>query len=565
MKRICLFAGYDKGGRICDYVIHYAREMARIADVYYWADCPMEEGELEKLKEYVKGAYAGRHGKYDFGSWQKLVQELGWERIAEYDQLVLCNDSCHGPLLPLESIFRQMEEKKADFWGMAQNLQVARHLQSFFMVFNKRCLVQNELKDFLLNVKGKENSNEVVLNYETTFTQYMEYCGYSSAAYVSASVPENLSLFAYNLPVSFRFPFIKVKGMKKDPIFQEVECLDDDFFRRFPDYPSQLIESHLNTPGIAAYNKKTEKDLLRCSENLTYLKHIVNLRTLVHLHLSSPGQIPYFLGKLRSLSGHSYDVVVTMTEEDDLARKLLTEFDAGIRVITMEPSTSDVSAFMKIIQAYPLEEYAYVIKLHTLPFAEYNTLEINNRKWNFHDFRNSLVEAFLGSEEIFNQCMIKMAQDDTIALINSAPLTLPQSTIGRQQLSAIREMTNDSESAKADIDFFYPKGGIFLVRTSSLLSLRKTEPRDIPSDLWECLLGLRLYSSGYKILGTGWQSSDHGQFIDPGNKSYLDLYLERAQKKRDIYKRRYRLLLLLLALSLIVIILTLALLYSHSP
>lgn len=44
MKRICLFAGYDDGGVIHDYVVFYIKKMQEISDVYYMADCSLRGG-----------------------------------------------------------------------------------------------------------------------------------------------------------------------------------------------------------------------------------------------------------------------------------------------------------------------------------------------------------------------------------------------------------------------------------------------------------------------------------------------------------------------------------------
>ena len=48
-----------------------------------------------RLAPHTAGAWAIRHGAYDFGSYSMLAKELvGWDRIATYDELLLVNDSC---------------------------------------------------------------------------------------------------------------------------------------------------------------------------------------------------------------------------------------------------------------------------------------------------------------------------------------------------------------------------------------------------------------------------------------------------------------------------------------
>ena len=107
MKRICLFAGYDSNNIIHDYVIYYLKELSTVADVYYMADNEISDEEKEKIAPYVKEAYGFNHKKYDFGSWQELIKIIGWEKLSEYDELILANDSVFGPLYPMEKLIEK--------------------------------------------------------------------------------------------------------------------------------------------------------------------------------------------------------------------------------------------------------------------------------------------------------------------------------------------------------------------------------------------------------------------------------------------------------------------------
>ncbi len=118
IRRICLFAGYDPDGIVDDCVVDYVRELARHADVYYLSDGDMRPGELDKLAGVTRGAWAVRHGAYDFGSYAMLARDLvGWEVIETCDELIFANDS--GYLLrPLDEVFARMDAKPCDWWGL---------------------------------------------------------------------------------------------------------------------------------------------------------------------------------------------------------------------------------------------------------------------------------------------------------------------------------------------------------------------------------------------------------------------------------------------------------------
>jgi len=145
VKRICLFAGYSSQNTIEDYVIHYIKNLTPFADVFYCADNPLTDEEIKKLAPYVKIVFSGRHATYDFGSWAKMINAIGWDEIEKYDQMILVNDSCFGPLFPLTPVFEKMDSIPCDAWGIAKN----KFLMSFFLCFGKAVINDPIFRDFI--------------------------------------------------------------------------------------------------------------------------------------------------------------------------------------------------------------------------------------------------------------------------------------------------------------------------------------------------------------------------------------------------------------------------------
>ena len=144
LRRLCLFAGFDKRGEIADYVIYYLKALSQIADVYYWGDFKTSSSEKAKIKPYCKEVYCVKHGKYDFGSWQELIEKIGREKIETYDELVLANDSCYGPLFELKDLFSNMDGRECDFWGLSSAYRSHIHLQSYFLVL-KQSVIRSDV------------------------------------------------------------------------------------------------------------------------------------------------------------------------------------------------------------------------------------------------------------------------------------------------------------------------------------------------------------------------------------------------------------------------------------
>lgn len=209
MKRICLFAGFDKYNFIHDYVIYYLKELSEFAEIHYLADCDMPDKELMKLAPYAKTAQAYRHNKYDFGSWQELIHSLGWEYLEQFDELILANDSCFAPIFPFAEIFTKMESKNLDFWGNTINIYSYRHIQSYFIVFNNKIIKDADFRKFINGIHHEDERNEIVRKYEKRLTTLLENKGYKYDVYV----PKNLvaTHSSYKL-LKARSPFFKIKN-----------------------------------------------------------------------------------------------------------------------------------------------------------------------------------------------------------------------------------------------------------------------------------------------------------------------------------------------------------------
>ncbi len=246
MKRICLLAGFHPKGQISDYVVHYARALSQLADVYYWADCDMPEKELQKLAPYVQEAWAKHHGKYDFGSWQELINKLGWEFVTQYDECIFVNDSVFAPLFPLAPIFERADKNTApDAWAL--NSFEGKYFGSFFFVLKKRVLASQRVQRFLTSIEAQPTPDDVIQKYEKPITELLRQEKFTCAV-LSNRIP---NLFDYwREAVRQHFPVLKIAIFTRD--YYEKEWLTDwrKFLAKHTDYPISLIEQHLRSIGI---------------------------------------------------------------------------------------------------------------------------------------------------------------------------------------------------------------------------------------------------------------------------------------------------------------------------
>jgi lipopolysaccharide biosynthesis protein len=103
--------------------------------------------------------------------------------LAEYDlakleELLLTNSSIIGPLQPLAPLWQKSSMKQCDFWGLTDNDEFGRHLQTYFMVFRRQVIQAACFMDFWRSVLPFKDKQQVVQNYEIGLTRRLEENGF---------------------------------------------------------------------------------------------------------------------------------------------------------------------------------------------------------------------------------------------------------------------------------------------------------------------------------------------------------------------------------------------------
>lgn len=265
-KRICLLAGFDPKGIVQDYVVYLARELSKISDVYYFFNGVCSKEELSKLKNFTKYAVAREQPCYDFGSWQSLIHFIGWNKLSEYEEMIICNDSVYGPMTNLEDIFDYMSLRGYDFWGLTENYTSKYHLDSYFMVFSHKIVKNQAFHSFWENINPKICRK----TYQKEMTEYLTNLGFSGNSYIKNYGKEDILAHPIKLLDQKHMPFIRVKSLKdpayhlKEPIFY----IDKRIYHK-TGYDAEMIKNHLASVdefegfGVERYIKNAYKFMCR--------------------------------------------------------------------------------------------------------------------------------------------------------------------------------------------------------------------------------------------------------------------------------------------------------------
>ncbi len=185
-KRVYIVASFLSDGIIPEYLLYLLSKIKKTADaIILIGDNPIKIDELKKLSKLVNYTSFARHEEYDFGSYKRGIEFVAESiDLHNVEELVLCNDSCVGPIFPVADMFAAMEEKNVDFWGITSNYENCFHLQSYFLVFNNKVINDPLFFDYFRNVKKEPTRERVILKYELPLTSYLKAAGYVCDSYI---------------------------------------------------------------------------------------------------------------------------------------------------------------------------------------------------------------------------------------------------------------------------------------------------------------------------------------------------------------------------------------------
>ena len=225
MKRLAIFAGYDKDNIIDDYVVYYIQELKKIADIIYVSDCDMLNSELEKISNYCIKIINGRHEEYDFGSYKRGYFYAKENNILEnYDYLIFCNDSCYGPFFNFQEIVQNMENKNTDVWGIFKCLEDEEndeHLQSYFLSLKQKIYLSEYFHNFISKIKKEKDKWDVVKKYEIGLGKLLKKENVSISSFLDSNIKENetdnnnIPFFNVTQAIKCGFPFFKITVFKE--------------------------------------------------------------------------------------------------------------------------------------------------------------------------------------------------------------------------------------------------------------------------------------------------------------------------------------------------------------
>lgn len=271
MKRIAIYNFYNRNGIVGDYVKYFLKSMSEFCEYI----CVVVNGTLNSegrqiLEENCNSLFIRENVGYDSWAHKYAIEQLGYGKLGQYDELIFCNSTFYGPIFPLSTLFDEMESRNTDFWGISRYpynemkdvldpnkvFKIPSHIQSYFVAFRKKVLQSQAFMEFWDSLRPVHNYDEARGNFEWIMTSFFENRGFSSSVYMDfekySKYKENSTiLYAAKQLIEDKNPFIKIKVFDygSDNWLREAIGHDAkdvlDYVKNKTDYPVEIIYKDL--------------------------------------------------------------------------------------------------------------------------------------------------------------------------------------------------------------------------------------------------------------------------------------------------------------------------------
>ena len=117
-RRALIYAIWDRRGGVEDYV-RYALEHLRphVDRLLVVVNGTLDDAGRAALESVTDEVLVRENTGFDIGAHQYALAHLGGA-LADYDEVILCNDTWFGPVRPFGPLFERMDARAVDFLSL---------------------------------------------------------------------------------------------------------------------------------------------------------------------------------------------------------------------------------------------------------------------------------------------------------------------------------------------------------------------------------------------------------------------------------------------------------------
>lgn len=422
-KRIAMYVIYDKDGILDGFRKYYLQELRKVTDYILAVVCGFLTYEsIKELDELVDEIYIRENKGLLAGAWLAAIKHIGWEKLYEYDELLMLNDSFFGPFYPLKEMFDAMEASDADFYGVMKNYEEKdiRELGGqglkgkwfkgsicYFYIIKKKLLHSQKFRKYWdrdVEIKGHWDT---IFFAEVDFYEYLINSGFKIEAYqddrLEGYLFDNLTHSMEKMVSEERIPFARARPFGTEMLNQSLQISYGqdprrtmDFVSKNTDYDTSLIWNYLlRTKNMTHIWQQMQLEYV-VSDKCVECEYVYDKPIAAIIHIYYEDQVKRIAEYCQGFPRNTKFYITTT--KDATLRRIVEEFDCR-KLEYVCQKRENVGAAMSTLWVTYADiilngEYEYICYFHDKksPYAKYRIVG--------EQFATRCYESLIGNQYI---------------------------------------------------------------------------------------------------------------------------------------------------------------------
>ena len=240
MNRGLVYFHFDPHHQVRDYVVAALSSLRPQANhILLVSNSPISEVDRARLATCCDEILPRPNEGLDAGAYRAGLEHLGWERLADFDELILTNHTYYAPLRPWEEVLtRAAGWGDISFWGMTEHAtmrphpflaqrELPRHLQSHWIAVRRRLLTDPAFREYWEQMPPVSSYRDSIQWHESRFTGHFAELDHTwqVAFPVDRYRSENPAIEEAPALLADGCPLLKRRALFHDPLHQDRQAV----------------------------------------------------------------------------------------------------------------------------------------------------------------------------------------------------------------------------------------------------------------------------------------------------------------------------------------------------
>lgn len=442
IKRLVIYFFYDADGIVDRYVPYMLEDIKRnCSEIFVVCNGKLTPEGRATFKKLTPNVMVRENTGFDVWAYKTALEHYGWDKLAEYDEVVLMNFTMFGPLYPFSEMFEEMNRRDVDFWGITKHHgfpfdpfgtipygYIPEHIQSSFICVRRTMLNSLEFHRYWEKMPEVKSYGEAVGKHEAIFTKQFKEYGFKSDVYVNTDDLKDythypLMLESLELIKNRHCPVFKRKAFTNEYYEFLNCCLGEptvemyEYIRDNCDYNLSMVwENLLRTDNMADIKNRMHLNYIMPHDFAIYptIKNKCRIALIMHIYFED--QIESCMNYALSMPNNA-DVIITTpsaTNKSQILRMAERLTPRKVEVLQIENRGRDVSAFL-IAGAPYMDKYDLICFMHDKKTKQFEPYTIGK------SFSYKCFENMLGSQEYVQNIIGRFLAEPRLGMMMPPP------------------------------------------------------------------------------------------------------------------------------------------------